>query len=78
VPKQGTADLCETLVSDILSAMATMTSTPPPQTPVIARVLGPFERFAARESSGGIVLLACALVALAWANSPWAAAYLAF
>ena len=42
---------------------------------MIARVLGPFERFAARESSGGIVLLACALVALAWANSPWAAAY---
>jgi NhaA family Na+:H+ antiporter len=45
---------------------------------VIARVLGPFERFAARESSGGIVLLACAVVALAWANSPWAASYLAF
>jgi NhaA family Na+:H+ antiporter len=45
---------------------------------MIARVLGPFERFAARESSGGIVLLACALVALAWANSPWAASYEAF
>ncbi len=53
-------------------------STSGTQVPVIARVLGPFERFAARESSGGLVLLACALVALAWANSPWAASYVAF
>jgi NhaA family Na+:H+ antiporter len=57
--------------------MGPITSTPRPN-PVIARVLGPFERFAARESSGGVVLLACALVALAWANSPWATSYQAF
>ncbi len=46
--------------------------------PAIDRVLGPFERFAARESSGGIVLLACAVLAMAWANSPWSGAYDAF
>lgn len=45
--------------------------------PLIERVLGPFERFAAREISGGIVLLACTVVALVWANSPWAASYAA-
>ncbi|GJG89590.1 Na(+)/H(+) antiporter NhaA [Gemmatimonadetes bacterium T265] len=46
--------------------------TPPP---LIERVLGPFERFAARESSSGVVLLACTMLALAWANSLWAATY---
>jgi NhaA family Na+:H+ antiporter len=35
----------------------------------------PFQEFAARETSGGVLLLACALVALAWANSPWAHYY---
>ena len=49
-------------------------SHPPP---VIERLLGPFERFAAAESSGGLVLLACALIALAWANSPWSESYFA-
>ncbi|MBC7791371.1 MAG: Na+/H+ antiporter NhaA [Anaerolineae bacterium] len=39
------------------------------------RLLGPFERFAAAESSGGLVLLGCAVVALAWANSPWSENY---
>lgn len=29
------------------------------------------------EATGGIVLLVCAVVALAWANSPWAASYFA-
>jgi NhaA family Na+:H+ antiporter len=54
-----------------------MTTDAPQQgnRPAIARVLGPFERFAARESAGGILLLVCAVVALAWANSPWAASY---
>ena len=47
----------------------------PQSPPLIERVLIPFERFARRESSGGLVLLACTLVALVWANSPWAASY---
>jgi NhaA family Na+:H+ antiporter len=38
-------------------------------------VLEPFQRFAQLESASGVLLLACALIALAWANSPWASAY---
>jgi len=44
-------------------------------TPLIERVLQPFQRFARTESSGGIVLLACTALALGWANSPWAESY---
>ena len=58
--------------------MTTPPAKPAPVPAPIARVLGPFERFAARESSGGIVLLACAILAMAWANSPWARSYEAF
>jgi NhaA family Na+:H+ antiporter len=47
---------------------------PLPQTP-IQRILSPFARFFRLESAGGIVLIACTLVAVAWANSPWADAY---
>ena len=43
--------------------------------PLIERVLGPFQRFAATSAAGGLVLLACTAVALAWANSPWADGY---
>ena len=39
------------------------------------RVVRPFQLFAQRQASGGVVLLACAIVALAWANSPWAETY---
>lgn len=43
--------------------------------PLIERVLRPFADFAHTASSGGIVLLVCTALALAWANSPWAASY---
>jgi NhaA family Na+:H+ antiporter len=46
-------------------------STPP----LIDRALRPFQQFAHRESSSGLLLLACTAVALGWANSPWAASY---
>ena len=36
----------------------------------IERLLKPFALFAKQASAGGIVLLACAVVALLWANSP--------
>jgi len=39
------------------------------------RVVRPIERFLQIEASAGIVLLACALLALGWANSPWSAGY---
>ncbi len=38
-------------------------------------VVRPFQLFAQRQASGGLVLLGCAILALAWANSPWASAY---
>jgi NhaA family Na+:H+ antiporter len=48
-----------------------------PNTPIF-RLVRPFQEFAARETSGGIVLLACTLAALIWANSPWAHSYETF
>ena len=41
------------------------------------RLLSPVERFLSIEASSGIVLLAAAVIALAWANSPWSAGYAA-
>jgi NhaA family Na+:H+ antiporter len=35
----------------------------------------PFVRFAEIEASGGILLLACTIAALIWANSPWEQSY---
>lgn len=45
------------------------------QAPLIDRLLAPFQRFAHTQAASGLVLLACTIVALAWANSPWAASY---
>ena len=43
--------------------------------PLIERVLAPFQRFVQTESASGLVLLACTVLALAWANSRWAGSY---
>jgi hypothetical protein len=52
---------------------------PPPESetpePLAERVLAPFQRFTHAEAAGGIVLLFNALLALAWANSPWGESY---
>jgi Na+:H+ antiporter, NhaA family len=48
----------------------------PEKTPIMTLVR-PFQEFAGRETSGGILLLACTVVALVWANSPWAHYYTA-
>ncbi len=45
-----------------------------PTTP-IDRLVKPFQEFAKLEASGGILLIACTVIALVWANSPWAATY---
>jgi NhaA family Na+:H+ antiporter len=42
---------------------------------VAERILRPLERFLHVEAASGIILLAAAMVALLWANSPWAASY---
>jgi NhaA family Na+:H+ antiporter len=54
------------------SAVSPASRTP---APLAERLLGPFERFAARETSGGLVLLLCAVAAVVWANSRWADSY---
>lgn len=41
----------------------------------IVRLVRPFQEFAARETSGGVLLLSCTVAALIWANSPWAQSY---
>lgn len=38
-------------------------------------LLSPFKQFAKIEASGGLLLFSCAVVALIWANSPFADAY---
>lgn len=38
-------------------------------------LLRPFAQFSKLEASGGIILVLCAVVALVWANSPWAHLY---
>jgi Na+:H+ antiporter, NhaA family len=43
----------------------------------VERIVRPFQDFAHRASSGGIVLIAAAVVALVWANSPWGESYYA-
>lgn len=41
----------------------------------VRRAVDSFHEFTRAESSGGIVLLAAAAVAIAWANSPWSEMY---
>ncbi len=45
-----------------------------PPTPA-EKILQPIQSFIKLETSGGILLMACTIIALAWANSPWAAAH---
>ena len=55
------------------------TSNPPgawlPVRRGVQRILAPVEQFLAIEASSGIVLMVVAIVALAWANSPWRMLY---
>jgi Na+:H+ antiporter, NhaA family len=55
-------------------------SSPPPESWLPARrlvlkVVGPIERFMHVEAGSGIILLAAALIALVWANSPYGHSY---
>jgi len=42
----------------------------------IDRLLSPFQEFFHQEASGGILLIITTLIALIWANSPWAESYI--
>ena len=48
-----------------------------PQAPPlpIQRLLRPFQQFARQQVASGILLLMCTVLALLWANSPWAGSY---
>jgi Na+:H+ antiporter, NhaA family len=48
---------------------------PRADTTPIERLVRPFHEFAKLEASGGILLIACTVAALVWANSPWAGSY---
>ena len=41
----------------------------------VEKIVRPFQEFADRASSSGILLIAAAIVALVWANSPWGESY---
>jgi NhaA family Na+:H+ antiporter len=43
----------------------------------VQRIVRPFQDFAHKQSSGGIVLIVATVAALVWANSPWGASYAA-
>src|SRR5919106_662246 len=45
--------------------------------PPVERIVRPFQDFANKQSSGGILLIIAAAVALIWANSPWGECYAA-
>ncbi len=45
--------------------------------PPVERIVRPFQDFAHKQSSGGILLIIATVVALVWANSPWGESYAA-
>jgi NhaA family Na+:H+ antiporter len=45
--------------------------------PPVERIVRPFQDFADKQSSGGIILIAATAIALVWANSPWGESYVA-
>lgn len=57
--------------------MPVVTDDPFPRRPLWDQALAPFVRFSRVEAAGGLVLVASALCALIWANSPWAGSYFA-
>lgn len=53
-----------------------MEPRPPPPVPALFKVtIAPLQAFFRLEASSGILLALCAVVAMVWANSPWASSY---
>jgi NhaA family Na+:H+ antiporter len=50
---------------------------PRPRSSAVAKLLSPVQDFIRTESASGVVLIGAALIAFAWANSPWAELYFA-
>ncbi|MGZ5281226.1 MAG: Na+/H+ antiporter NhaA, partial [Bacteroidia bacterium] len=53
--------------------MDTPISPEPPK--LIRRIIDPLQNFINMQVASGIILLASLVIALVWANSPWAASY---
>src|SRR5919106_4193746 len=45
--------------------------------PPVEKIVRPFQDFADKQSSGGILLIAATVLALVWASSPWGESYTA-
>lgn len=58
-------------MSESPAIRSTLKVPPAPQ----VSLFSPFQAFAANKTSGGVLLLLCTIVALIWANSPWAEGY---
>jgi Na+:H+ antiporter, NhaA family len=58
-------------------SIMTASADPYSQPTLLELALAPFKRFSQIEASGGLVLIGCTLVALLWANSPYAPSYFA-
>ncbi len=56
----------------------TATVSTPRRRELVAQVAAPLRRFIATEAGGAGLMLAAALVALVWANTPWSDAYESF
>jgi Na+:H+ antiporter, NhaA family len=41
----------------------------------VVKIVRPFQEFADRQSSGGVLLIVATVIALVWANSPWGESY---
>ncbi len=50
---------------------------PPATRPMVLRLLSPAQALIKTESASGVLLIAAAVLAFAWANSPWAGSYFA-
>ncbi|HEY7566672.1 MAG TPA: Na+/H+ antiporter NhaA, partial [Gemmatimonadaceae bacterium] len=62
-------------MEDPLTNQARADETPRAARRWFQRFLAPFEQFAQTGSLASVLLIAAMLVAMVWANSPWAATY---
>ena len=60
-----------------MAKKAATRSQSPPRRSVVGKLLMPVQEFIRTEASSGIILITAAVLAFAWANSPWAASYFA-
>jgi Na+:H+ antiporter, NhaA family len=65
----------QTSAAPEISRVTTPSRAPRPIAPPGRRLPRPVREFLDTEASGGVLLLAAAVIALLWANSPWSASY---